>query len=216
MLKVKCKIINIDYEMIANRLLPDLFKDVSEDSKFSTKLANELLVKNKVTKSIAKSIIKIIPQKTKASITIDLITHNIDNIILSINEYFESNRIAMAVNDIKIKEINKAVYDMVKLEVLLNEIDYNSLITNVLPKILKSMSGADDKTGKLAQLLIGMEEVPNKMLNAALDVLPRKSKDDLLISILSIYKEDIVKYINILATQQQISAEVSEIKLENV
>jgi hypothetical protein len=78
------------------------------------------------------------------------------------------------------------------------------------------MSGTEDKTGKLAQLLLGMEDVPNKMLDAALGVLPQDAKDDLLIRMLSIYKEDILKQINNLAKEQQIAAEVSDLKVENL
>jgi hypothetical protein len=216
MLKLKAKLIKVDYEKIANRFLPDLFKNVTEDSKLSTKIANELLVKNKVTNGIAKGIIKMIPQKTKASITIDLITHNIDNIREAINEYFEGNYIALKIVEIRIKELNKVGNDMIKLEITLKEIDYNTLIGNILPKLLISMSGTEDKTGKLAQLLLGMEDVPNKMLDAALGVLPQDAKDDLLIRMLSIYKEDILKQINNLAKEQQIAAEVSDLKVENL
>ena len=216
MLKLKAKLIKVDYEKIANRFLPDLFKNVTEDSKLSTKIANELLVKNKVTNGIAKGIIKMIPQKTKASITVDLITHNIDNIRESINEYFEGNYIALEIVEIRIKESSKVGYDMIKLEITLKEIDYNSLIGNILPRLLINLSGTEDKTGKLAQLLLGLEEVPNKMLEAALGVLPQGEKDDLLIRMISIYKEDILKLINNLASEQQIAAEVSDLKIENL
>jgi len=216
MLKLKAKLIKVDYEKIANRFLPDLFKNVTEDSKLSTKIANELLVKNKVTNGIAKGIIKMIPQKTKASITVDLITHNIDNIKASINEYFEGNYIALEIVEIRIKESSKVGYDMIKLEITLKEIDYNSLIGNILPRLLINLSGTEDKTGKLAQLLLGLEEVPNKMLEAALGVLPQGEKDDLLIRMISIYKEDILKLINNLASEQQIAAEVSDLKIENL
>ncbi|MDF2941334.1 MAG: hypothetical protein K0S01_192 [Herbinix sp.] len=216
MLKLKAKLIKVDYEKIAIRLLPDLFKNVTEDSKMSTKIANELLVKNKVTNGIAKGLIKIIPQKTMASVSFDLITHNLDKITESINKYFEGNYIALVILDMKIQESSNSEYEMLIVEITLKEIDYNLLIGNILPKLFLAISGTDDKTGKLAQLLLGMEEVPNKMLTAALDVLPQGAKNELLTKMFSIYRIDILKYMNKLVNQQQISAVVSNIKVESL
>lgn len=215
MLKLKAKLIKVNYNKIADRFLPDLFKNITEDSKLSIKIANELLVKNKVTNGIAKSIIKIMPQKVKASITLDVITRNLDKITESINQYFESNQIAILIVDIKIKEGSEAVHDMIKLEVTLDIIDYNSIITTALPKMLMNMSLKNDKNGELAQLLLGMEEIPGRMLTAALDVLPQEAKDDLLVKILSIYKVDIVSFLNHIISEQQIATEVSVINIVN-
>lgn len=216
MLKLKAKLINVNYEKIADRFLPDLFKNITEDSKLSIKIANELLVKNKVTNGIAKGIIKLMPQKTKASITLDIITRNLDEITESINQFFESNQITIRIIDIKIKEGSEAVHDMIKLEVTLDQIDYNSVIATVLPKMLIGMSAKNDKNGELAQLLLGMEEIPVRMLTASLDVLPQDGKDDLLVKILSIYKIDMVSFLNHILSEQQIAADIAAINMVNV
>jgi hypothetical protein len=216
MLKLKAKLIKVNYEKIADRFLPDLFKNITEDSKLSTKIANELLVKNKVTNGIAKGIIKLMPQKAKASITLDIITRNLDEITESINQFFESNQITIRIIDIKIKEGSEAVHDMIKLEVTLDKIDYNSVFATILPKMLTSMSTKNDKNGELAQLLLGMEEIPVRMLTASLDVLPQEEKDDLLVKILSIYKVDILSFLNQVLSEQQIAADISAINLVNV
>jgi hypothetical protein len=60
-----------------------------------------------------------------------------------------------------------------------------------------------------------MEEVPNKMLTAALDVLPQEAKDDLLVKVLSIYKVDIVFFLNHILSEQRIAAEISAINMVN-
>ncbi len=214
-LKIKFKLINIDYVNFADRYLPEAFGDVTEDSKLSMKIAHELLVKNKITNGIAKGILKIIPQQTKDKVAFDVIVQNKDKIIESINNYFSSNQITIIINDILIKEPSKAGYSMLKFEISLNEIDYNSVITNLLPMILNNMSMKDDKSGELAKVLLDMNEIPNQMIIAALNVLPQEAKDELVVKISSLYKEEIIDSLNHLVGEQHITAVVSDFILKH-
>jgi hypothetical protein len=82
--------------------------------------------------------------------------------------------------------------------------------------MLIGMSAKNDKNGELAQLLLGMEEIPVRMLTASLDVLPQDGKDDLLVKILSIYKIDMVSFLNHILSEQQIAADIAAINMVNV
>jgi hypothetical protein len=215
MFEIKLKIINYDYAKIADRFLPDLLKDKTADNKLPNQIANMLLVKDGVASKFAKGIIKIIPQRAKDNIAYDLIRHNKHQIIESVNKYLEENQIAISVADMLIKDPEKVGYDMLKLEIVLNEIDYNSVIENVLPKLFISMSEKSDKQGELAKVLLDMKDTPIKMIIAALDVLPQQAKNEFIVKMMSIYNVDIIKYINTMASEQRITAEVAAINIEN-
>ncbi|MBH1941341.1 hypothetical protein I5677_10595 [Mobilitalea sibirica] len=105
---------------------------------------------------------------------------------------------------------------MLKLELLLDEINYNALIESLLPKLLEDISKQDNKLGKVGQLLMDMKDYPIQMITAALDTLPQKSKNELIVNLISIYNEDITKGINHILEKQQISADVLDIKLNNI
>jgi len=215
MFRIKLKIINHDYANIADRFLPDLLQGKVTDHKLSNRIANMLLVKEGSASKFAKGIIKIIPQQTKNNIAYDYITNNKDKIVESVNKYLEDSQTAISVADITIKDPDKVGNDMLKFEIILNEIDYISVIENTLPKLLISMSDKSDKQGELAKVLLDMEEIPIKMIVAALDILPQQAKNDLIVKLQTIYNDDIIKFINNKVIEERIIAEVATIKIEN-
>ncbi|MHB8131879.1 MAG: hypothetical protein ACYDEX_23145 [Mobilitalea sp.] len=215
MFRIKLKIINHDYATIADRFLPDLLQEKTAEHKMSNRIANMLLVKDGSASKFAKGVIKIIPQRAKNNIAYDFITNNKDKIVDSVNKYLEDRQIAISVADMIIKDPDKAGNDMLKFEIVLNEIDYNSVIENTLPKLLISMSEKSDKQGELAKVLLDMEEIPIKMIVAALNILPQQAKNNLIVKLQSIYNNDIIKFINDMVSKENMIAEVTAINIEN-
>lgn len=105
---------------------------------------------------------------------------------------------------------------MIKLEVLIKDVDYGDIADKVIPIVLQKLSEKEDKTSKLAKVLSGMKGMPNKIVKAALSVLPQQTKDELAVYFLSEYKEDIVSYVNRMAEDKQIAIEVEEVRIEKV
>lgn len=209
-------IYQVDYVNIAERFLPEAFKSVSDESKLSMRIGKEFLVNNKTTSNMAKGLLKIIPQQAKDSLALDLVTRNKDKIADSMNKSLIEKQIDIRIRKLNMIETNKAVKGMIKLEVILDEIDYESVIASFLPKLIQAMVEKGDKQGKLAEVLLGMKEVPNQMLTAALAVLPQEAKDELVVKIMSIYKEDIIDSLNHMANEQQITAVISEVNIKSI
>lgn len=105
---------------------------------------------------------------------------------------------------------------MIKLEILIRDVDYGDIADKVIPVVLQKLSEKEDKTNKLVKVLSGMKGLPNKIVKAALAVLPQQTKDELAVYFLSEYKEDIVSYVNRMAEDKQIAIEVEEVKIEKV
>lgn len=214
MLVGEIDIYQVDYVNIAERFLPDAFQSVSDESKLPMRLGKELLVNNKVTSKLAKGILKIVPQQAKDSLAFDLVTRNKDKITESMNKSLFEKQIDLRIRKLNMIETSRVVKGMIKLEVILEDINYDSVIASVLPKLMQAMVEKGDKQGKLAEVLLSMKEVPNQMLTAALAVLPQEAKDELVVKILSIYKEDIIDSLNHMANEQQITAVVSEVNIK--
>lgn len=215
MFRIKLKIINHDYANIADRFLPDLLQEKTTEHKLSNRIANMLLVKDGSASKFAKGVIKIIPQRAKNNMAYNFITNNKDKIVESVNKYLVDSQFAISVAEMIIKDPDKVGNDMLKFEIILNEIDYNSVIENTLPKLFISMSEKSDKQGELAKVLLDMEEIPIKMIVAALDILPQQAKNDFIVKLQSIYNSDIIKFINNKVSEEHMIAEVVAIKIEN-
>jgi hypothetical protein len=102
---------------------------------------------------------------------------------------------------------------MLKLELVLKDIDYNSVAEQLLRKFLANKSNQEDKAGKLAKVLLGMGTAPNNMINAALDILTQEEKNEFLVQLISIFSEDITGNLNHIARQQNIAVEVDKVSI---
>lgn len=211
MIIIRINLKHVDYDSIAERFLPDLFKNVTEESKLSMKVANELLVKNKITNNIAKGILKIIPQSAKDKFAVDLLKENKNLIIISLNKRLKDNQIDIRIISFKIAEIHQGESGGIKVEIILEEINYNTLLKSILPKILMLISKKDEKHRNLVKVLMEMKELPVEMMSAALAVLTQEEKDEMLAKLFGIYQEDIVDMINQKVAEQQISVVISDI-----
>ncbi len=105
---------------------------------------------------------------------------------------------------------------MIKLEIMIKDVDYGDIADKVIPVVLQKLSEKGDKTSKLAKVLAGMKGMPNKIVKAALSVLPQQTKDELAVYFLSEYKEDIISYVNRMAEDKQIAIEIEEVNIEKV
>lgn len=105
---------------------------------------------------------------------------------------------------------------MLKLEVTFDEINYAELLAGFLPMLLENMSKKDSKSREVADLLGKLGDAPAKMLEAAFSQLPQQDINNLISSIVSIYREDLLKISNQKLREQNISGGITDIKLENV
>jgi len=105
---------------------------------------------------------------------------------------------------------------MIKVEIKIRDVDYGDIADKVIPMVLQKLNDKDEKTSKLVKILAGMKGLPNKIVKAALSVLPQQTKDELAVHFLSEYKADIVTYINRMAEEKQIAIEIEEVSIERI
>jgi hypothetical protein len=206
-------LIRVDYDQFAERLIPEALVGAMESESLSMRIAGKLLVKGGETSSLAKGVLKFIPQQAKGAFAYQLILRNRERIKEELNQLLMKEFPGLVLTDLTILDTEKGVYDMVKLEVSLREIDYNSVPEQLVMKLLNQMSQKPDQSGKLAQILLSLGDAPGKMVTAALSVLPQEAKDQLLVELFAVYQEDVVEGLNHMLQQQGFSAQLSKLKL---
>jgi hypothetical protein len=105
---------------------------------------------------------------------------------------------------------------MIRIEILIKDVDYSSIADKVMPFVMQKLSEKGDKTSKLAKLISGMKDLPGKIVKAALSVLPQQTKEELAVYFLTEYKDEIVKNMMNLAKEQQVAIEIEDVKVEKI
>lgn len=105
---------------------------------------------------------------------------------------------------------------MIKLDVVLDEIDYNEVIDFIVPMLLSNLSKKDNKLGRLFAIVSDVDEITSDMLKAALNTPPQQKKNELIVSILTTYNEDIMKQINKVMDKNDIYVSISQVGIENI
>ncbi len=186
MFTIMIKLVEVDYEKLAARFAPG---------------------------PIARGLIKLLPGSVTNKAAYHLVLRSRDRFQLFMNQALEKSLQGVKVRAFRFLDTEKEVYEMLKLEIELKQVDYNSVITQLLPKLLTGMSSQPGKTGQLGKLLLSLGEKPDRMLTAALNLLSQEEKDELLEQIFDIYREDIIEGLNRAAVQQNIAAVIAEVKL---
>ena len=105
---------------------------------------------------------------------------------------------------------------MIKVDIVLEEIDYNEVVNAMVPKLLEILSDKDTKLASISKVLTNMGSSPANMINAALNVLSQDQRNDLLANICTIYNDDIRELINQIMMEQQLSTAISDVKIQNI
>ncbi len=213
MIKLLIKFIQVDYDQIAKLLLTEALEGAEESNRLSKRLAGRLLVKDGGTSPLAEGVLRLIPEQTKGSLAYQLILLNQDRIMSAINQSLLQKLKGLSLFDLQIIDRNRTVNDVIKLELTLNEIDYNTVCGQLIEKLLESLSQKEGQSGRLAQIFLGLGDVPSDMVAAALSVLSQEAKDQLLIDLFTSCQDDITEGINKVLEQQGISAQVEQVKV---
>lgn len=213
MLKLRLKLVRVDYDQIAQRLLPEALEGSGESTSFSMRLAGKLLVKDGETSNLTKGVLKFIPQQAKGSFAYHLLLRNQERIRETINQYLVRELNGMLIESLQILETDRAVYDVIKFEVSLGEIDYDKVFGQLVKKLLANLSQKPDQSGRMARTFLALGDAPGEMVAAALSVLSQEVKDQLLVDLFSNCQEDVLASLNQVLEQQGISAQVAKLKV---
>lgn len=172
-----------------------------------------LLIPGIENSATARGIIKLVPHSWKDEVALLITNLNREKIIKEINTQLKKRDINISVAQLDLSKFRTEGSRMLRLEVIVDDIDYNGLVKNTVPKLLENMAQSNDSMGALAKLLLE-KNLPVKMLTAALDTLTQEEKDELVVSIFNIYKGDIKEALYRVLEQQNISLDIEKLRLD--
>ena len=98
---------------------------------------------------------------------------------------------------------------MLKIEIDVGKVNYDILLNTYLPSIMNLLKSKDTKASKALKALEQIHGMPQKLLYSMLDSFTEEEKEQLIVSLFGIYKEDILQMI----MKQQIPIDVAEVKV---
>lgn len=105
MFRVEFIIKDVNYDEIADKVIPIVIKKYSDKGDKSSKVARILAGMKGLPAKLAKAALAVLPQQTKDEMTVHFITEFKEDIISSINSVVKENGIAVKVEDMKIEKL---------------------------------------------------------------------------------------------------------------
>jgi hypothetical protein len=213
MLACKVYIKDIDYNSVVDKLMPLIAQELSDkDNVFYTVLKN-IISKNDKPTGITKLLVSIIPKKD--DIVVSLLQQHAAEIILYTNEVLSKYMIIASIKTLKTRTIERNGGKLIKLEITIDDIDYEQTIVNLIPLILKMLNKQNGIAGKTVSILTKNIELLANMVKAAIKELPENKRDELLAGILMEFSKEIIDTVNQTAEQNNIKAAITEIVIQN-
>ena len=104
---------------------------------------------------------------------------------------------------------------MLKIEVLIGNIQYGDIAEKLLPKIIEKMSQKED-AGRLAKILDEIKNMSGKLARGVLNSLSDAVKEEILVYFLEKYRFTIISSLNEMAKENEIQVEVRNIDVTRV
>lgn len=101
---------------------------------------------------------------------------------------------------------------MIKIEISLDQVNYGEIANTVIPMVIDRLSARED-SGRIMQILNGLDKLPGSLAKTALNSLPENAKEEMAVYFLDKYKDKIMDFINGFAEENQISAEIDRIRI---
>lgn len=99
---------------------------------------------------------------------------------------------------------------MIKLQLTLDQIDYDKLIDLLLPTLMDKLAESDDPKLRMAAML------PPKMAKAALGSLSDDKKEEIAALLLDRYKDKLAGSLCGIAEQNGLSFEIRDVKVDRI
>lgn len=213
MLRVELYLIDIDYISIISLMMPYLEQWLSKKDNTLLDLLKNIISKKGKPSGFSKFIVNVIPGKDH--IVASLISNNEAVFIEALNESIRKNGVVAKIKELDFNSAEGSNKDMLKIEVTIDEIDYEETIVNLAPMLIQKMSEQEGNSNKLAQLLLSTKDLPVNVLKAAIGAIPKEQRDDLLANILALYKQEISASLNAAIIKNHVKAEIRDINVRS-
>lgn len=213
MLTCKLYIKDIDYNSVIDKLMPIITKELSDkDNVFFTVLKN-IISRNDKPTGITKLLVSIIPKKD--DIVVSLLQQYAAEIVLYTNEVLSKYMLIADMKSLKTRTIERDGSKLIKLEITIDDIDYEQTIVNVIPIILEMLKKQNEIAGKAVSILSKNSELVENMVKAAIKEIPENKRDELVAGILMEYNKEIKDTTNQAIVENNIKAVIKEIAIQN-
>ncbi len=95
---------------------------------------------------------------------------------------------------------------MIEVKIKISEVDYSAAVDVLMPVLLEKLSMS---TNPIVSLILGKTKgLSSSAVKAALDRLPQETKDELAVTCLNYYREEIAKLMVDMAQQKGIAVQI--------
>lgn len=213
MIRASGYIKDINYNSQVDIMMPYITKWLTEKNGVYSKPLTSILSKNGKASGVSKFLVSLIPYKE--NLMASLLLRFDETMVEFINDLIKKNGIVVIIKDIDFIAVKGRKKDMLKIEVTIDHIDYEQTILNLTPLMVQKLSEQDSKAGNIAKLLLQTKELPSNVLKAAIGAIPLEQRDELLIAILTEYREELTESINTMVANNNIKAEIGSISIKN-
>ncbi len=212
MIRIKGEVKEIDYDTLFELIMPFLVSWLSDQNNKFYGLVTKLISNQGKPNRLSKLIVSAMPKKTELAVW--ALPHFDEMLVEYMNHITKKNGIVARVSDLKAQTIERSGKKMLRIEFLIDEVDYEKTAEDLLPIILQQLSEKEDSSSKLPKLLLSLKKLPRQVLGAAVRAIPKEQRDEITCLFLNEYKEELTGVLNDLLLQNSIKAEVQNIKID--
>jgi hypothetical protein len=211
MVIVRLYVKDIDYNTVFDTAMPFIAKGLSDKDNIALDVFKNIISNQGKPSGLSKLVVSLIPNKD--GVAVSVLPHYEEELIKFLNDLLRRNNIIAVIKTLSLKTVERSQGKMLRIEVTIDDIDYEQTVTNLAPTVLLKLTEQEGKAGKVAQILMEQNELPGNVLKAAMGAIPKQLRDELLADILMEYRQDLTGVLNELITKNNIKAEIKDIKI---
>jgi len=200
---------NIDYLSVVERLMPFITRELSDLNNVFTDIIKNIISKNDKPRAFTKILVSLIPNKDELAVS--LLQQYSYDILLYANKALHNLMIIAEIKSIKARTLDKACGRLIKLDIQIDDIDYEQTAVNLMPMTLDMIDKDSKIAGKAISIITKNYKFIEKMLRAALKDLPDDEKNEMLVNILREFRKEIIDAVNQAIVRNGVKAELKDI-----
>lgn len=200
---------NIDYLSVVERLMPFIARELSDLNNVFTDIIKNIISKNDKPRAFTKILVSLIPNKDELAVS--LLQQYSYDILLYANKALHNLMIIAEIKSIKARTLDKACGRLIKLDIQIDDIDYEQTAVNLMPMTLDMIDKDSKIAGKAISIITKNYKFIEKMLRAALKDLPDDEKNEMLVNILREFRKEIIDAVNQAIVRNGVKAELKDI-----
>jgi hypothetical protein len=213
LINTKFYIKNINYDTIVELTMPYVVQWLSEKDNLFYDILKSIISKKGKPSKFSKLLVSIIPKKT--DMTAALLPHFDDVLVEYLNNLLMKNGVTAKITSIDFDSMERRQETMLKIEITIDNIDYDKTVEGLLPVILQKLSEKEEKSSRIAKILKSLDGLPGNMVKGALGAIPKGQRDELAVMLLTEFRDELTETLNTVVNKNHIEAEISEIKFDS-